>query len=107
MAAGIKSRSHVCYEVGIMPDKTRRISTALKQADDGDYEFTDDATSCWITVGNVSVYIQKTKRDVTVDLYPAHCEMNEPHSSAAMSFKSAQRLQEKQAGITDAVFDNN
>jgi hypothetical protein len=35
-----------------------------------DYILTDGANSCWVTVGNISVYIQRTDEGVAVDLYP-------------------------------------
>ena len=35
-----------------------------------DYTLHPDATSCWITVNNISVYLKRTDEGVVVDLYP-------------------------------------
>lgn len=40
-----------------------------------DYELEKEATSCWITVDNISVYVIRTDEGVVVDLYAKGCEM--------------------------------
>ena len=55
---------------------TTNTEEALKKVGDSDtdYVLNEDYTSCWITVNNVSVYIQRTDEGVAVDLWPLGME---------------------------------
>ena len=56
---------------------------ALRQTEEStDYELNEDYTSCWVTVGNISVYILRTGDGVSVDLLPRGKEDKSPISSA-------------------------
>lgn len=50
-----------------------------RPGDEGCTDFTlhPEATSCWITVGNISVYIIRTNEGVAVDLLPKGKEYEE------------------------------
>ena len=63
----------------------------LTQKSDNEYELVDGHGSCWVTVNNVSVYIQRTDEGVAVDLWPVGLE-SQPLSVAGtwMTFDEAQ-----------------
>jgi hypothetical protein len=42
----------------------------LAAGDGADYILKEDHNSCWITVGNLSVYVVRTDEGVSVDVYP-------------------------------------
>jgi len=46
-----------------------------------DYTLDPDATSCWVTVDNLSVYIIRTDEGVVVDIYPKGGEAGESIAS--------------------------
>lgn len=46
------------------------IQDDLFDDDCSDYSLDDEATSVWITVGNLSVYIMRTDEGVAVDILP-------------------------------------
>ena len=63
---------------------------ALRQGEsDSDYELSEGFKSCWITVGNVSVYVQKTDEGVAVDLFPLHHEDKESIAGTWVTFADA------------------
>jgi len=55
--------------------------------------------SCWITVGNMSVYIQKGSLGVTVSLFPLGDEFREPLASTWLSFVDAMREEDNKNAI--------
>lgn len=50
--------------------------SALKHDIDNDYTLTADGV--WITAGNVSIWIRKTKKQVKVEMYRYCKEMDKP-----------------------------
>ena len=65
-------------------------SSALKQAEtETDYELNDNYNSCWVTVGNISVYVRRTTDGVSVELLPRYKEDKSPISSAYATFADA------------------
>ena len=63
---------------------------ALKQTEeDTDYELNDDYNSCWVTVGNISVYIHRTTDGVSAKLFPHFAEDKPPIASAYATFSDA------------------
>ncbi len=50
------------------------VLTLEKNEGGTDYVLDENATSCWITVGNISVYIVRSDMGVAVDLFPLHRE---------------------------------
>lgn len=62
----------------------------LRQKDETDYILEDDATSCWITINNISVYIRRTDEGVAVDLYPLHQELYDSIVGTWATFDEAQ-----------------
>lgn len=73
-----------------------RINTdeALRREGDSsetDYVLNDDYSSCWVTVNNISVYIQKTDEGVAVDMWPKGLESADlSHVGTWMTFAEAQ-----------------
>lgn len=51
---------------------------ALRQEGENDYLLEEDYKSCWITVGNISVYVVRGDEGVAIDLYPLGQEMYDP-----------------------------
>lgn len=51
-----------------------------------DYTLHPEATSCWITVDNISVYIVRTDEGVVVDLYPKGREAEDPALAGTYAF---------------------
>lgn len=49
--------------------------SALKQENESDYTLTSNHV--WITVGNLSLYIRKTREGVIVDIYPKDKEADQ------------------------------
>ena len=63
---------------------------ALKQTEtETDYELNEEYTSCWVTVGNISVYILRTSDGVSVDLLPLGKEDKLPIASTYATFAAA------------------
>jgi len=63
---------------------------ALKQAEgDTDYELNDDYNSCWVTVGNISVYVRRTTDGVSVELLPQYKEDKPPIAFTHATFAEA------------------
>ena len=63
---------------------------ALKQTEgDTDYELNDNYSSCWVTVGNISVYVLRTSNGVSVDLLPLGKEDKLPIASTYATFADA------------------
>jgi len=63
---------------------------ALKQTEgDTDYELNDNYNSCWVTVGNISVYVRRTTDGVSVELLPHYKEDKPPIASAYATFADA------------------
>ena len=53
------------------------MSLIKDEVDGNDYTLQEDATSCWITVGNLSVYIVRTDEGVSVDIFAKGAEGGE------------------------------
>jgi hypothetical protein len=70
---------------------TNKPEALIKEQDnsDTDYILNPDYPSCWITVDNVSVYIQRTDEGVIVDLYAKGQECGELLTSTYASFEEA------------------
>lgn len=57
----------------------------------GEYSLRKEHRSVWVTIGNISVYLQRTDEGVVVDLFPAGHEMEEPLASTYAHFAEAER----------------
>jgi hypothetical protein len=56
-----------------------------------DYKLQEGNTSCWVSVNNVSIYIQRTDEGVAVDLWPLGLEDRDLSISGAwLTFAEAQ-----------------
>jgi hypothetical protein len=53
-------------------------------------DYTLENGSCWITVGNISVFIVKDNDGVSVRLYPLGSELNDPMSEARATYSEAE-----------------
>lgn len=62
---------------------------ALIAEGENDYAMHESATSCWITVNNISVYIVRTDEGVVVDLHKANGEMEDAIASTYAFFSDA------------------
>ena len=62
---------------------------------ESDYILREEATSCWVTVGNISVYIIRTDEGVVVDLYPLDDENNSSLASTYAFSHEAQAIIDK------------
>jgi len=58
----------------------------LIRESESDYYLKDNATSVWITVGDISVYVMRTDEGVVVDLYPLDNENDESLASTYAFF---------------------
>lgn len=47
---------------------------SLDGGDGSDYVLKDSHESCWVTVGNIAVYIKRGSEGVSVSLYPSGAE---------------------------------
>lgn len=63
--------------------------------EESDYILKEEASSAWITVGDISVYILKTPDGVEVAMYPHHDEMADPIAIAWAPYSAVYR--EKQS----------
>lgn len=57
-----------------------------------DFILEEDATSCWITIDNISVYVRRTDEGVAVDLYPLGQEMEDALVGTWALFSEAQEV---------------
>ena len=64
---------------------------ALRKDGDTDYSLIEN--SCWITVGNVSVYVKKDEEGVTVETYGAGCESTQPLTISHVFWEEADEAQ--------------
>ena len=63
---------------------------ALRQTEgDTEYELKDDYNSCWVTVGNISVYVRRTTDGVSVELLPHYKEDKPPIAFTHATFAEA------------------
>ena len=63
---------------------------ALKQTEtETDYELNEEYTSCWVTVGDISVYILRTADGVCVELLTHGGEDKPPIASTCATFAEA------------------
>lgn len=53
------------------------MDSALIQEEFGDFILKEEATSVWITVDNMSVYVRRTDEGVAVDIYPRGMETDD------------------------------
>jgi hypothetical protein len=67
-----------------------------------DYVLDPEASSVWITVGNISVYIMRTDEGVAVDLLPLHRE-GEAAIGSTWALDSEGESDEQAAGYLDAL----
>ena len=56
--------------------------------------------SCWITVGNISVYIKKGDDGVSVDLYPLGDEMASSLASTWLTYAEAEPVEDDKNDFT-------
>jgi len=73
----------------------------LRQEDETDFVLEEDATSCWIAVGNISVYIRRDHKTVAVDLYPLGQEMYDSLGGTWASFSESEEAIEDELGNRD------
>ena len=68
------------YDPQWKPKEKEPIGALALQKDEtpSDYELRDGHTSCWVTVGNISVYIVRTDEGVDVAMYPHYNEADDP-----------------------------
>jgi hypothetical protein len=71
-------------------DATGADEQPLEFKDCTDYVLKDDHGSCWVTVGNISVYIRRNDEGVSVDLYPLGDEDAESIASCWATFAEAE-----------------
>lgn len=71
---------------------------ALRQEGETDYRLEDDQQSCWISVGNISVYVRRTDEGVAVDLYPLGQEMYDSIVGTWALFSEAEEYIEDEHG---------
>ena len=64
---------------------------ALRQTEeeDTDYKLNEDYNSCWITVGNISVYVLRAADGVSVELFPCYQEAGSPIAATFATFADA------------------
>jgi hypothetical protein len=62
----------------------------LEFEDCTDYTLKEGHGSCWVTVGNISVYIRRNDEGVSVDLYPRGDEDSESLSGCWATFAEAE-----------------
>jgi len=65
-----------------------------------DYILEPGATSCWITVDNISVYIVRTDEGVSVDLFPKGREGDESMAGTWALHQEAATEEELEAGMS-------
>ena len=65
-----------------------------------DYILEPSATSCWITVDNISVYIVRTDEGVSVDLFPRGREGDESIAGTWVLHQEAATEAELAAGMS-------
>ncbi len=68
--------------------KTERGNDALVK--NGDSDYTLKHQSAWITVGNLSVYINRTDEGVVVDIFKKERETDDPITGTYASFCEAE-----------------
>ena len=61
----------------------------LGDASDTDYVLSEEHTSCWITVGNISVYVRRCDEGVSVDLFPLGVEADNSLAGTSATFAEA------------------
>ena len=78
-----------------------RFDVIVGGSDDGtDYTLDPDATSVWITVDNISVYIVRTDEGVSVDLYAKGREEDESLAGTWALHQEAATEEELAAGMS-------
>lgn len=60
--------------------------SALEQTDETDYRLVEEASSCWVQIDRLSVYIRRNDEGVSVDIYPAGSGADEAIASACAFF---------------------
>tara|TARA_R100001129_G_scaffold69966_3_gene47725 strand:- start:3681 stop:3926 length:246 start_codon:yes stop_codon:yes gene_type:complete len=72
-------------------------NVALVAESTHDFKLKDSYYACWITVKNISVYIQQTDEGVAVDLWPRGLEDKDSSISGAwLTYKEAQEYLDEQ-----------
>lgn len=68
------------------------MDSALIQEEFSDFILKEEATSVWITVDNMSVYVRRSTsgQAVAVDIYPKGMEMEDPICGTWAEFKEAE-----------------
>jgi hypothetical protein len=67
-----------------------QFASALQQAADTEYVLRPEHSSCWITIQNISVHVQRTDEGVCIDLYPLNQETDEAIASTYAFFQEAE-----------------
>ena len=66
------------------------MSKALKRESDEDYKLKSRHDSVWITIGNISVNLQRRSAGVIVQLYPLHRETDDAITCCQGLFSDAE-----------------
>ena len=66
----------------------REKSGLLKMVEEGQYVLEEG--SCWITVGNLSVFLKREEEGVKIDVYPLNDEMSKAIASSFAFFEDAE-----------------
>lgn len=73
---------------------TPREDCLIRGECDTDFDLSENYTSCWVAVDDVSVYIRRGDDGVHVDMYANHCEEQEPLDTAYAAFGEAKDIQD-------------
>ena len=65
----------------------------LKMTEEGQYVLKEE--SCWITVGNLSVYVKREEEAARIDVYPLNDEMSKAIASTYAFFEDAETEEEE------------
>ena len=78
---------------------------ALVAESDSDFVMKDSHSSCWVTVNNISVYIQQTDEGVAVDLWPHGLEADDLSISGTwLTYSEAQAyIDEREEQVKNGV----
>lgn len=76
------------------------MSLIKDEGDGNDYTLQEDETSCWITVGNTSIYIRNEGSFLGVDVYARHRECDEPLSAIWLRQPEPATDEEKGLGMS-------
>lgn len=70
-----------------------------------DYTLRPEENSCWITVGNISVYISRQDEGAVVDLFPQGCEDENCIASTYCMYQESEEAHLERLGLADNLED--